>query len=87
MSYLLARILSGAVEICTVVIIARVIVSWVAPTSRHPAVAFLCRYTDLVLEPVRRRLPQTGGVDFSPMVVILVLIVVRNLIVRLLLPV
>jgi len=85
MFYVLARVLSGAVEICIVVIIARVIVSWVAPTSRHPAVAFLCRYTDPVLEPVRRRLPQTGGVDFSPMVVLLVLIVLRNVIVRLLL--
>lgn len=84
MSDFLAGILSWAVMICILVIIARVIVSWVAPTSRHPAVVYLCRYTDLALDPIRRRLPRTGPVDFSPMVAILILIVVQNLIVRLL---
>ncbi len=86
MSHLLANIVSWVFQICILAMIARVIVSWVAQASRHPAVMLLCRYTDPALEPIRRRLqPYTGQIDFSPMVVILVLIVLRDLIIRVLL--
>lgn len=84
MSNLLTGIVSWTIELCILAIVARAIVSWVAPTNRHPAVVFLCRYTDQVLDPIRRRMPQTGGFDFSPMVAILILIVLQNLIIQLL---
>ena len=42
---------------------------------------FLYRITEPPLRPIRRILPNLGGIDISPMVLILILIFVRNLIV------
>jgi YggT family protein len=55
------------------IIIARVLVSWVNADRYHPIVVFLYRVTEPVLRPVRRRLPDTMGLDLSPMVVIFVI--------------
>ncbi len=55
------------------VIIARAIVSWVSPDPYNPIVRFLYRVTEPVLRPVRERLPIAMGLDFSPMLVLLVL--------------
>jgi len=56
------------------IIIARAIVSWVSPDPSNPIVRFLHRVTEPVLRPVRERLPTYQiGLDFSPMIVILVL--------------
>lgn len=55
-------------------ILARVILSWVAsPYSRNPVVHFIRAVTDPMLEPIRSILPRTGMFDFSPMVLLLVL--------------
>ncbi|OQX69876.1 MAG: hypothetical protein B6A08_03090 [Sorangiineae bacterium NIC37A_2] len=68
-----ARIIHLAIEIYSAILFGAVIVSWVAPRSRHPFVQFLRRATDPVLEPIRRILPAAGGIDFSPMVALLLL--------------
>lgn len=55
------------------VIIAAAVISWVNPDPRNPIVMFLYRVTEPVLEPVRRLLPpwRTGGLDFSPVIVLI----------------
>ncbi len=57
------------------VIIAAALISWVSPDPRNPIVMFLRQVTEPVLAPVRRFLPpwKTGGLDFSPLIVILVI--------------
>jgi YggT family protein len=55
----------------TIVIIARVVVSWVSADPHNPIVRFLYRTTEPVLRPIRYRLPDLGGLDISPMIVIL----------------
>jgi YggT family protein len=56
------------------VIIIRALLSWVNPDPRNPIVQFLNRITEPVLAPVRRWLPTwQWGIDFSPLVVILVI--------------
>jgi len=66
------------------VIIAAVI-SWVNPDPRNPIVQFLYRSTEPLLRPFRRLLPpgRTGGIDFSPLLVILVIIFVKTFLGRL----
>ena len=54
-------------------ILARVLLSWVDPTGRGPLAAFIIQTTEPILAPVRRALPRTGMFDLSPLVVILVL--------------
>ncbi len=68
------------------VIIAAVI-SWVNPDPRNPIVQFLYRSTEPILRPFRRLLPpgRTGGIDFSPLLVILAIIFIRTFLSRLLL--
>lgn len=62
------------------VIILRVIAFWfAAPESTHPALDLLRRLTDPVLEPARRALPATGGVDLSPLVVLIGLELLKRL--------
>ena len=51
----------------------RVIMSWVDPTGRNRISAFLIQVTEPLLAPVRRLMPQTGMMDFSPLIVLIVL--------------
>lgn len=66
------------------VIIAAVI-TWVNPDPRNPIVQFLYRSTEPILRPFRRLLPpgRTGGIDFSPLLVILAIIFIRTFLSRL----
>ena len=58
------------------IVIIRALISWVNPDPYNPIVQFLVRVTEPVLKPVRKLMPpwKTGGIDFSPFVVILVII-------------
>ena len=60
------------------VIIAAVI-SWVNPDPRNPIVQFLYKTTEPLLRPFRRLLPpsRTGGIDLSPLLIILVIIFLK----------
>jgi len=51
----------------------RVLMSWVDPSGRNQVSAFLIQATEPMLAPVRRMLPATGMVDWSSLVVLLIL--------------
>jgi YggT family protein len=75
----LLDLVSLAIVVYIYIIIARALISWVNPDPYNPIVRFLYRATEPVLQPVRERLPSTQmGIDFSPMVVILGLYVVKE---------
>jgi len=59
-------------KIYTWVIIAGALITWVSLDPRNPIVRFLRQITEPVLAPARRLLPpwKTGGLDFSPLIVI-----------------
>ncbi len=50
-----------------VLIIARVIVSWIASQSRHPLIPLIHQLTEPVLRPFGKVLPPLGGIDLSPL--------------------
>ena len=50
-----------------VLIIARVIVSWIANQTRHPIIPLIHQLTEPVLRPFSRLVPPLGGVDLSPL--------------------
>ena len=63
-----------------IVILARVIISWVNPDPYSRIVQILCGLTDPALNAVRRRLPAffwSAGLDFTPLVLVLLLQVAR----------
>ena len=82
---ILARLISWVITFFTVAIVARAIISFLPYFVRppyHPIVVSIDRVvtqiTEPVLAPVRRMLPSFGGLDFSPMVVIIVLIIIQQ---------
>jgi YggT family protein len=54
-------------------VLARMLMSWVDPMGRNQVSAFLYQTTEPILAPVRRMLPQTGMIDWSGFIVLLIL--------------
>jgi len=85
--YLVRIVLSLAVEILFWLVLVRAILSWVRPSVSNPTLAdidrILYRLTEPILAPVRRLLPPSAGLDWSPLVVLLLLGVLQRLIARL----
>jgi len=78
-----ARILDIGLRLYMWIIIARAIISWVNPDPYNPIVRFLYSVTEPVLYNIRRRVPvYFGGIDFSPIIVILVLIFLQTFLVQ-----
>jgi len=75
MSFEVVRLIMLVLDIYTWVIIAAAVISWVTPNPYNPVVRLLRRLTEPVLAPIRQLLPpwKTFGLDFSPMIVILLI--------------
>jgi YggT family protein len=65
------------------IIIARAILSWVNPDPYNPIVRFLYNVTEPVLWRIRRALPLfAGGIDFSPIIVFVIILFLQQFLVR-----
>jgi YggT family protein len=71
--YNLVQFIGWLLDLYSYVIIAAALITWVSPDPRNPIVQFLFRATEPVLRPVRNLLPpwKTGGLDLSPLIVII----------------
>ena len=73
----------------TYLILARVILSWIRVDPYHPVwgpiLRFVFQATEPIMQPVRRMLPSMGGLDLSPIIVLLGLDLIRGLIIQVLL--
>ncbi len=56
-----------------VLIIARVVVSWIANQSRHPLIPLIYQLTEPVLRPINKLVPPIGGIDLSPLFALIAL--------------
>lgn len=56
-----------------VLIIARVIISWIANQTRHPIIPLIYQLTDPVLRPFSKLVPPLGGIDLSPLFALITL--------------
>jgi YggT family protein len=72
---LIVGLLIFLLEAFLVVIIIRVVFSWVSPYPTNPVTRLAWRITEPVLGPIRRRLPPMSGIDLSPLVVWLAVII------------
>ena len=79
----IARILDIGLSLYMYILIGRAIISWVNPDPYNPIVRFLNSVTEPVLFRIRRRLPLFfGGIDFSPIIVILAIIFIQSFVVQ-----
>ena len=61
------------------IIVARAVLSWVNPDPYNPIVRFIHNVTEPVLYPIRKRLLVSyAGMDFSPIIVFLIIIFLNN---------
>ena len=63
-------------------LIARVVLSWTNPRGGGGLVAFIYQATEPMLAPIRGVLPPTSGIDWSPLILMLLLGVILRVIVR-----
>ena len=73
------RLFATLVDLYSLVVLAAVVMSWIRVDWRHPLARIVYSLTEPVLAPIRRLLPVMGGLDFSPMVVLLALQALRRL--------
>lgn len=65
-------------DLYILVLVARVLLSWVQVDPRNPIVNLINQLTEPLLAPIRRLLPQTGAADFSPMVAFVVVLIAEQ---------
>lgn len=74
----IAKIADIVLTLYLYIIIARAILSWVNPDPYNPIVSFLYRVTEPLLYRVRRLLPEMGGLDLSPMLLMLAIFFIQK---------
>ena len=86
----LATVVTLVIQIYEILILIRVLLSWVnanpnRPAFDHPVIRILNQVTDPVLQPIRRLIPPIGGaIDISPIVALILLDIVRRTLLNLL---
>jgi YggT family protein len=76
-------VLYYALWIFELILLARIILSWFPNVDRsNPLIQFLYDVTEPVLRPIRQMMPPTGMMDFSPLIVFLIIQVLMTLVQR-----
>lgn len=68
----------------TIAIIIRALMSWFNPTGAGSFGRLLAEITDPILTPIRRILPPVGGIDFSPLLALIIIQLVSNVLISVL---
>ena len=78
-----AHILDTALTIYMWIIVIRAVLSWVNPDPYNPIIRLVNQLTEPVMAPIRRLIPLRGmGIDFSPIIILLLIIFLQSFLVR-----
>ena len=79
----ITKVLNVVLTFLWIIILARAILSWVNPDPYNPIVRFIHNVTEPILYQVRKRIPsQFGGMDLSPLIVFLAIILIQEIIIH-----
>ena len=78
----IGELLKLAVYVVVFSIFVRALLSWVSSGTRNPMARLLGSFTEPLLAPARRLLPATSGLDLSPIIVFLGLMLILKLMVQ-----
>jgi YggT family protein len=81
----LITLVNAVFNILELLIFARILLTWLPISPWNPIARWLRRIVDPILRPFRRILPTFSGMDFSPLLALLVLYVLNRVIVSLIL--
>ncbi len=62
-------------------IIIRALMTWLRPDPSNPVYRFLVEITEPVLAPLRRYIPPMGGLDFTPLIALVLLSLLERLLI------
>jgi YggT family protein len=71
-------ILDALLLIYTFIIIAHAILSWINPDPRNPLVRILANLTEPLAERIRPYIPLVGGLDLTPLVLVVAIFFIRS---------
>jgi YggT family protein len=71
-------------NLCSFLILARVLLSWVNVNPSNPIVLFIYGVTEPILQPLRNVIPAIGTMDISPIAALILLQILESLIMSLL---
>jgi YggT family protein len=78
-----AKVIDFVLLFFMILVIARAILSWVSPDPYNPIVRFIHNVTEPILYRIRSKLPVVfGGIDFSPILVFLIIMFAREFVVN-----
>jgi len=73
-------IIAMLLQLLSLAILIRALLSWVAPDPRNPIVQFLDAITEPILQPLRQIVPRIGMIDITPLVAIILLSFIAQLV-------
>ena len=68
-------------QVYSFILLARVLITWFQVDPYNPIIRILFQLTEPLLAPIRRLLPQTGMMDFSPIVAFIAITVVERIVI------
>lgn len=81
----LAQIVNSLFNIVFWIIVLTILLSWIPNVDwENPFIRFCRNFTDTILSPFRNIVPPIGGLDFSPIIALIVLQLLQQAIVRIL---
>ena len=83
-SFVLYRLVHTAVFLYSLVLIARGLLPLLGMSYAHPVMLFVYNVTEPLLAPIRRRMPPTGAIDLSPLVLLIILWLLEQIIIGIL---
>ena len=69
------------IDIYSIIVLVSVIISWIQLPSDNPIAKLTDTFTEPLLKPIRRVLPDMGGLDFSPMLLLIALQFLKRLLI------
>ncbi len=72
--------LQALINAYSLVVFVRVIISWIQLPPNNPVAHYSRVLTEPLLEPIRKLLPASGGLDFSPLILLLLLRFIAGLV-------
>ncbi|NIR51811.1 YggT family protein [candidate division KSB1 bacterium] len=80
----IAKLIDFVITLYIWLVIIRVILSWISVNLYNPFVRFLLQITEPMLSRIRRWVPDLGGLDISPVILIFGLYLIRSILVAVL---
>lgn len=74
-------VLYRLLDLYSVVVLIAVVASWVQLPPTHPVGRVVYGLTEPLLRPIRRVLPPLGGLDFSPLVLLVLVQILKRILV------